>query len=149
MPLSPIKVFHGVLVQLTANISVLTGANTLVTGYTVVYDTDDFYNDTDPSRLTVPNNPNFTMCEAFSTVGFQTSSNNFRECSVAKNGAVVRFGRRTSRVRVPNGEDSQQMIRFMPEIVAMGDYFELYVYQNNGTTISLFAGETFFGLKIL
>jgi hypothetical protein len=133
----------GVALQLASNFPVVSRTLIVMNNYSVEYDTLGFYNPADPSRITIP--PGVSFIALFLQVSFFDNAYYFREASILKNGVESRFGRRSVRCQAVKSEDATLNVTFHPESVSAGDFFELALFQNSGSTLNVFASSLFFG----
>jgi hypothetical protein len=90
-----------------------------------------------PSRLTVPSGMG-GLYRVSSTVEYAMNGNGTRQVALMKNGGIVG---RSITTNAGSGQDSR--VFYSREIVAAaGDYFEVALYQNSGSTLALNVVQT-------
>ena len=123
----------------TAAQSVSTGSNTLLTWNSENVDTDSMHdNSTNPSRLTIPTG--FLGRWRFDIgVTFAAAANGTRAAWITVNGAGTRYGQ----PEVPGSSVASAGLYISRELVlAVGDYVEVYCYQDSGGALNVLNSTT-------
>lgn len=118
------------------NQSIATSTNTFVSFQQVDYDTDSFYNASNPTRLTVPAGVDKVRVHAQCI--WQSNSTGLRQLVIKKNGAFYP-GDPCVNVVAAGGTTTDIDTHSPVLMVEPGDYFEMEVFHTAGSTIDLLA----------
>jgi len=120
----------------------------MVTWGLVDYDTDGFFNSSNPTRLTIPAGVSKVRLIA-QNIWQRGNSTGMRQNVIKKNGA---FFPGDPCVNVPaNSDTTTDLVAISPVLeVQEGDYFENEVYQSDGAALPLLASTgTFFSIEVV
>lgn len=130
--------FVGCSIRKTATTTSISNATyTAFTCDTEDYDTDGFHdNSTNNSRITIPSGKG-GYYQISGKIAFAANSSGIRVAGIYKNGSLV------GGFTTPSISGSSINYPFLVTMnLAVGDYVELYVYQDSGGALNLFSGYT-------
>lgn len=133
----------------SANQAIANATTTTLTWDQEVYDTDSFHdNVTNNSRITIPSTYNNKYVEFNIAVDWNTNGIGYRGVYLYKNGSVyTQFQNYTGAF---SATDTPQAIKTPPVQVATGDYFEVKVDHNSGTSRDIvYTYNCWFALKVV
>lgn len=130
--------------------SITTSVNTVITFAAEAYDTSGFHEGiVNPSRLTIPADVSLVRLSA--AIAWQGVSGGYRICNFIKNGSDFPGANRLS--IFPNTTAGAFSGTHSPVIeVSEGDYFEVQVFQNSGSSVNVLAndaGRSTFALEVI
>lgn len=132
--------YRGARAYRTANLNISNGVSTAISWMSDAApdgrDTDGIWNIGSPNRLVVPTG--VTKVRLAANLSWANNSTGFRSTWMMKNGAT--FHGRPLDVRVGNSTTSLNIATAVIDVTS-GDYFELWVYQNSGSTLALSATQ--------
>ena len=138
--------YVGVKCGNASDFSIANNTNTAVAFTSESFDTDGFHdNSTNNSRITIPSGKG-GYYQFYTTAAFSNNATGFRQLLFKKNGIDVNY--------VSNfGNSSQRSSIFMSATIncSVGDYVEVFAYQDSGSTLDLGGGVTrfYFGADYL
>jgi len=112
-------------------------ASTAITFDTIDFDTDEFFNITNNTRLTIPVGSGVTKILLGAAFIYGANATGKRRMLIGQNGTDKVFGQasQTGKNTVATGGTSMSIV--LPYIaVNEGDYFELFAKQNSGSNIT-------------
>ena len=125
--------FVGCSLYLTSTINISNNTNTAVSFVNESFDTDGFHsNATNTTRITIPSGKAGKYL-FIGTTSFEGSGTGHRQGQLYKNGSLVKALAQFATITTGSPVASGSAILDC----AVNDYFELYVYQNNGTGLLL------------
>lgn len=124
--------FAGCRVLLTANQSIANATDVAITFTDETYDTDAYHsNTTNTSRLTVPSGK-AGYYQINANVTWAAAANGIRDFNIYKNGVRANYFTFN-----PQSSNSQSFQLSTILYGAVGDYFEVYVFQNSGGALNV------------
>lgn len=137
--INDLATYKGCAVRKTANQSIPNGdtVTTILTFGEAIY--GNFFNISNPSRLTIP--ANVSKVKVIGSVTFAKTGVGFRNIQMMKNGAAFN-GRGSSVTQADSNASITLHAQSIVIDVVEGDYFELTVTQNSGSSIDVFASTT-------
>ena len=132
--LTPVSIPHNTYTTISFN------------GSVNVSDAADFWNVSQPTRLTVPLGA--SKVQIFFTADFDPNITGSREVEISKNGG---YPAECPAVNIPASPTNTTRIIGASAIIRVvpGDYFEFIVRQTSGGTLILGIGKTSFGIKVI
>ena len=126
-----VPVFSGAMVALSSDASIANSSNTAIDWDTETYDTDSYFNaGVNPSRYTIPIGVSRIILTA--QIRWDTNTTGGREILFYKNGSSAYAGRGFNH---SDAASTLLMTLISPPLdVTAGDYFELVVWQNSGSS---------------
>lgn len=126
--------FKGALLKTTANQAIANEAVVNVSWGAIVYDTNNFYNAAQPTRLTVP--ANVTKVKLRGSVSFAQNGTGRRVLGLRKNGTFADGVFNIAQQALATEETRMEGITPALNVVA-GDYFEVFVIQSSTAALNL------------
>ena len=125
--------FVGCSLYLTSTVVISNNTNTAVSFVNESFDTDGFHsNSTNTTRITIPSGKAGKYL-FIGTTSFEGAGTGHRQGQLYKNGSLVKALAQFATITTGSPVASGSAILDC----AVNDYFELYVYQNNGTGLLL------------
>lgn len=136
-----IKHFKGARVSLASAAKTLTGADKVIEWAQIDHDSNSFYSSANPSRLTIP--ADVSKARAMVNVYWPSDTDGKRELQILRNSTPVAH----ATVDALTGKMGQLALT-APVSVSVGDYFEVRVNQNAGSTLNIIVSTvTWFGIE--
>ena len=125
------------------------GVETFLTFQTPIYDTSDFYNSINPTRITIPNGVSKVKLNC--GVSFEANATGTRAVTIRKNGSFISG---ITTLGVPGAGNSTDVQVVTPVIdVVVGDYFEVRAVQFSGGSLGVRGSNalllTYFSLEVV
>lgn len=140
--------FSGALVGLTAD---LTGQNitslTAIPFNTTIYDLDSFWNISNPTRLTIPNNVNYVRLSGCLRLA-NVNTNQFAACFIGKNGSATNYQGGASQYTESYGTPGLSVTSPVLQVTS-GDYFEFFGQVFSDTSVDITMNRTSFSIQVL
>lgn len=131
-PSSGGSTFAGCRVLLTANQSIAASTDQAITFTDETYDSDGYHsNVTNTSRLTIPSGK-AGYYQINANIMWAANSTGIRDFNIYKNGIRAQYFTAN-----PQSSNSQGMAMSTILYGAVGDYFEVYVFQNSGGALNI------------
>jgi hypothetical protein len=144
--------FRGALVRKAADQTTLnaTGAGVALTwdSETGGYDTDTIHdNSTEPTRLTVPTGVTRVRLSA-QVYWLLTTADTFKLLQLEKNGSFAYVGSASSGTEIGASSGSGQIHSPVLTVTA-GDYFEIRLFEESDTSITIESDNSWFAMEII
>lgn len=144
-------VARGALVKLTTNQSISSNTNTAISWSSAEYDAASLWSAGSPTRLTVPTGVQRIRLSGNARWALQ--SGGVRDIFFRKNGSTASFpGGGMQRMGSAVSTSVAQSLTSAVLAVAAGDYFEMFVLQDSGSTVVVegtFTAHNWFSMEIL
>jgi hypothetical protein len=139
--------FRGALVRISSNFTTTHNVTVDVPWDVVVYDTDGFWNVTNPARLTVPDG--VSRIRISTNINWGTNTTGRRIVGIHKNDTFF-YGRGYDQILSSDYGNTVQNVHSAIVEVSSGDYFTVIVQQLSGTSLSILnATWTSFHIEVI